>query len=579
MTIFQKPNPEQANSYGLRIFLLLSFLTAFSALIGLRLFHLQVLNHDFYKALASDQHGLQKTIEPKRGNVYLDSLVDGPLLAATNVEKTFVYASPKDLDDPLTAAAKLAPILDLSSKDILNRFATGNQNYLILKKQLSEEAATQIKNLKLPGIFLDEETTRFYPEGDLASHVLGFLGYDGDLRVGQYGIEGRFEENLAGTPGLLGIEKDLAGRWIAFAGRQMQPSQNGDDIYLTIDPAIQHRAQEVLEKSVAQHGADGGSVVVLNPKTGAIMALAAYPDFDPNEYGKAASIAVYSNPVISADYEPGSVFKPITMAAALNEDRITPDTTYEDTGSVEVDDRTIKNSEPGGLGTQTMNDVLEKSLNTGIVFVEQELGHKLFRKYVENFNFGKTWGVEMPGEVRGNIDNLEKKGDVFFATAAFGQGITVTPLQLVTAFTAITNNGKLMKPYVVSKIVHPDETEEQAFPITVSEVIKPETAATLSAMMVNVVENGHGKRAAVPGYYIAGKTGTAQVAYKDRSGYDPDNNIGSFVGFGPVDDPAFLMLVRIDHPRDVKFAESTAAPAFSEIASFILNYLQIPPSR
>lgn len=567
------------NSYNLRIFLLLSFLTAFIGLIVLRLFYLQVVNFEYYQAVASGQHGYQKTILPNRGDVYLARANQSPLLVATNITKFLVYAVPKEIEDPGNAASKLAPFLNMSSGDIINRLASGNPNYLILQKQLTDETADQIKALGLVGINLEKESLRFYPENNLASHVLGFLGFSDDERVGQYGIEGRFENELAGIAGIEGIESDVAGRWIAFANRDFNPARDGDDIYLTINSAIQFKAQEVLRATVEQHSAEGGSVVVLNPQTGAVIALASYPDFDPNIYNQVENIGVYSNSVLAANYEPGSVFKPITMSAALNEGAVTPETTYEDTGVVNLDGYNINNSDNKSYGVQTMNDALEKSLNTGLIFAEQQLGHKKFQEYVKKFGFGDLWDIELPGEVMGNIDNLDKKGDIFFATASFGQGISVTPLQLISAYIALANGGKLMQPYVVDYVVHSDDTQETTFSESPDQVISPKTAATISAMLVNVVENGHGKRAAVPGYYIAGKTGTAQVPYSDRVGYDPDKNIGSFIGFGPVDDPKFLMLVRIDHPKDVRFAESTAAPAFGEIASFILNYLQIPPSR
>lgn len=491
-----------------------------------------------------------------------------------------VYAQPKLIDDPRQIAAKLASLLDTKASELQTRIEQGNKSYTVLAKQVSDETAGQIKKLKLEGIGLTPETARFYPEGELASHVLGFVGFQGDKRVGQYGIEGRYEKNLAGTQGIMGIEQDVAGRWITFASRNLVPAQDGDSVYLTIDRNIQFKAQEVLNKAVADHGAAAGSVIVLDPKTGALLALAVTPTFNPNEYGKAADISYYTNRALAADYEPGSIFKPITMAGALNEGKVNPETTYEDKGVVEFPENlAIRNSDNEAHGIQTMTQILEKSLNTGAVFAQQQLGAELFKKYVYKFGFGKQTGIELPGEVIGDLSNLNKKGDIFFATSSFGQGITVTPIQIASAFAAIANGGSLMKPYVVSKIVHADQTEESFYPQPVEEVISQKTAATLSAMLVNVVENGHGKRAAVKGYYIAGKTGTAQVAYRDRPGYDPTKNIGSFVGFGPVDDPAFVMLVRIDHPNDVKFAESTAAPAFGEIASFILNYYQIPPSR
>ncbi|HYE22153.1 MAG TPA: penicillin-binding protein 2, partial [Verrucomicrobiae bacterium] len=370
-----------------------------------------------------------------------------------------------------------------------------------------------------------------------------------------------------------------AGRWITFASRNLTPALDGDNIVLTIDPAIQFKSQEVLRAAIESHQAEGGSVIVVNPKTGAILAMANYPEFDPNVYNQVPDISYYSNRSLAIDYEPGSIFKPITMAAALNEGKVTPETTYEDTGEVQLDEFKIKNSDGKAHGIQTMTQVLEQSLNTGMIFAEKEVGHDAFRRYVKDFGFGELVNIELPGEVKGNLDNLTKKHDVFYGTASYGQGITVTPLQMIQAYTALANNGKMMQPYVVSKIIHPNGSEEVSKPRMVNKVLEPRTAGQLSSMLVNVVENGHGKRAAVKGYYIAGKTGTAQVANRDRVGYDPNKSIGSFIGYGPVDNPAFLMLVRIDNPKDVKFAESTAAPAFGEIAGFILNYMQIPPSR
>ena len=580
MNVISKSFDETKNSFNKRIFFLFSVTVLALCLVYLRLIDLQILNGSFYQSLAQNQHGSESAILPQRGEIYLTSVKGESLLVAANIAKPFVYAVPKEINDVDQTASKLGRLLEIKPADLAQKIREGSQNYLVLTKQLTEEVGNAIKALGLEGIRVEQETIRFYPEQNLASHSLGFLGFKGDKRIGQYGIEGRFEKNLSGSPGVVGLESDVAGRWITFASRNLIPAQDGDDIYLTIDPAIQFKAEEVLNTSVSVHGAESGSVVVLNPKTGAILALAISPSFDPNEYNKVSDISVYANKALAADYEPGSIFKPITMAASLNEGRVTPQTTYEDTGVVEFPENLrIKNSDNEAHGIQTMTQVLENSLNTGAVFAEQQLGHESFKEYVKKFGFGSLTGLELPGEVLGNIDNLNKKGDIFFATASFGQGITVTPIQVAAAFAAIANGGKLMKPHVVSKIVHPDETEEQFYPEEKARVIEPKIASQLSAMMVSVVENGHGKRAGVKGYYIAGKTGTAQVAYKDRAGYDPGKNIGSFVGFGPVDDPVFVMLVRIDHPKDVKFAESTAAPAFGEIAQFILSYMQIPPSR
>ncbi|HTL39547.1 MAG TPA: penicillin-binding protein 2 [Methylomirabilota bacterium] len=576
------PNYEsKSNSYNLRIFLLLCAILVFFGFIGLRLFSLQILNHTYYEALADNQHGSQTTLSAKRGEIYLTPAMGSttPVLVATNITKNLVYVNQKQIASPDSVASKLAPLLEMAKADLVPKLK-GDSVYAVLKKQLSDDVSQKITALKIPGVYLDPEQIRFYPQNDLASQVLGFVGFKGDQRVGQYGIEGEYEKELAGTAGVEGADTDASGHSITVAGRTIVPAHDGDNIFLTIDPAIQFKAQEVLDKTVKDHGADSGSVIVLDPKTGAILTMASSPGFDPNNYNKVSDISVYTNQAISAEYEPGSVFKGITMAAALDKGKVTPDTTFENAGSIQVDDKTIKNASPTEfLGTQNMITVLDESLNTGAVYAQQQIGNDTFKDYVQKFGFGQPVDIGLPGQFSGNLDNLKRKGDVFFATASFGQGITVTPIQVAQAFTAIANGGKLLKPYLVSKVVHSDGTEEDTKPSKGSQIISSQTASTLSAMLVDVVENGHGKKASVPGYYIAGKTGTAQVAFTDKVGYDPNRNIGSFVGFGPVDDPKFLMLVRIDNPKDVKFAESTAAPAFGEIASFILNYLQVPPSR
>lgn len=540
------------------------------ALLVVRLYHLQIKSHASYLVAAASQHGEYTLIPSKRGEIYLDGAGnDQPMLVATNVSQNLVFAVGKQMNDldRQAAAEKLGPIIGLSANDLLGKLISGNQSYLPLKHQLSDSDSQKIQNLNLTGIHLEPELVRLYPQGTLASQVIGFLGYKGDLRVGQYGVEGGYEKDLAGQSGVA-----------SDAGTETGPV-NGSSVYLTIDPSIQFKVQQVLDETVTKHGADSGSVVVLNPKTGAVLAMANYPDFDPNSYGKVDSASQYNNDAVSADYEPGSVFKAFTLAAGINEGKITPQSTYVDTGSVQVDDRVIKNADPTPRGIQTMTQVLDESLNTGAVYVQQLLGQDIFRDYVKKFGFGSDTNIGLPSESSGSLSQLNSKGNIFFANASFGQGISVTPIQLVQAYTAFANGGQMMQPYIVDKIVHPDGSVDHKQPKPAGQILDSKTAATVSAMLVDVVENGHGKKAGVKGYYIGGKTGTAQVAYPDKPGYDPNKNIGSFIGFGPVDNPAFLMLVRINNPKDVKFAESTAAPAFGEIASFILNYLQIPPTR
>lgn len=563
----------------------IQFLYACVFLMGgiviVRLFDLQILNHSFYTALASGQHEIYKELFPERGKIFIKDYSSNTLYPlATNQNLFLVYAEPKNIKDPVDAAHKLSEILELEEDEIKAKLEKPNDPYEPLKHKVSEEVVQKIKNLNIFGIKFTTETFRYYPEKNIGSHVVGFVGFDENgKQSGRYGIEGYFEKELAGNPGYLESEKDVAGRWIPVAGKKIRKAENGSDLILTIDRNIQFVACDKLNRAVLKHGADGGSVIILDPKTGAILAMCSYPDFDPNEYAKVENIQIFNNPAIFNQYEPGSIFKTITMAAALDLGKVTPTTTYVDEGSVKIGSYTIRNSDLKAHGIQTMTQVLDESLNTGAVFAVQKIGSEAFRKYVEDFGFGVLTGIELDTENPGDIRSLSKKGEIYAATASFGQGISVTPLQIVTAYAAIANGGKLVRPYIVDEIIKSNGEKIKTQPQILKQVISGRTATLLGGMLVSVTERGHGKKAAVPGYFVAGKTGTAQVPKKDGSGYEPDITIGSFVGFAPVEDPKFVMLVKIDHPRDVMWAESSAAPLFGEIAKYVLNYLKVPPSR
>jgi len=438
----------------------------------------------------------------------------------------------------------------------------------------------QKKELKIDGIGFSESSFRFYPEGNIGSNILGFVGYVGDKQQGRYGLEEFFDEELAGSAGSIKVERDAKGDPIIINDREYNKANDGSDLILTINRSIQFMACQKLNEAVARHGADGGSVIILEPKTGAVLAMCSNPDYDGNNFKDIKNIKDFTNPAIFSQYEPGSIFKVITMAMALDQEKVTPQTTYNDTGQVVISKYTIENSDHKANGVQTMTQVLEKSLNTGAIFAMRSIGPDLFADYVKKFGFGEKTGIELEGESKGDIKNLIKKpvGELYAATASFGQGMAVTPIQMVSAFLALANNGIMMKPYIVKEIVRPDGTKIETQPKTVGRIVSEKAAAIVGGMMVNVVENGHGKLAGVKGYYVAGKTGTAQVPAKN-GGYQAGAHIGSFAGFAPADNPKFVMLVRIDQPRDVAWAESSAAPLFGELAEYMLNYWQVPKER
>ncbi|HNW55806.1 MAG TPA: penicillin-binding protein 2 [bacterium] len=433
------------------------------------------------------------------------------------------------------------------------------------------------------GLGQESRDYRYYPEKNIGANILGFVSLEDEddlVGKGKYGLEGTFDDILMGRAGSARGERS-ANQAAILQGRQYKQQTNGSDLVLTIDRSIQNFACSRLLATIDKHQADSGSIVIVDPKTGAVMAMCSAPDFNPNDYQKVKDLGQFNNQPTFEAYEPGSIFKAITMAIGIDQGKVTPGTTYNDAGSVKVGHNTINNSDFKGRGVTNMVRVLQDSLNTGMVFVLRKVGYDAFRDGVKKFGFGQATGIELESESDGSLVNMYRKmgEDINMATASFGQGVNVTTLQMAMAFSALANDGKLMKPYLVKEIVNEDGTRLSTEPQFVRQVISPEAARTVGGMLVNVVEDGHGKKAGVEGYYVAGKTGTAQVPRQDGRGYIAGVNIGSFAGYAPVENPVFTMVVRIDHPRGVVWAESSAAPLFGEIADFILKYKQVPAER
>ncbi|MEK7615996.1 MAG: penicillin-binding protein 2 [Patescibacteria group bacterium] len=401
------------------------------------------------------------------------------------------------------------------------------------------------------------DTERLYPKGTFAAHVLGFVGYNEHDRVGQYGVEGFYDSVLR-----------------ASASNQ---KNIGSDVVLTIDPNIQAYSEATLQALLKKWSSPRGSIIVQEPTTGAILAMTSSPSFDPNQYGQFA-FDDYVNPIVQEQFEPGSSFKPVTMAAALDSGSITPTTTYDDTGAVTIGTYTIKNFNEKTNGLQTMRQVLEKSLNTGTIFAQRRTGNDAFLNYIVAFGFGQKTGVDLAGEVPGTISNLYQGRAINFATASFGQGIAVTPLQLVSAYSAIANGGRLMKPYVVREIVHADGSSTMTKPSILGAPISEKTSTQLRSMLVDVVEKGFDK-ARIKGYDVAGKTGTAQIPNREGGYLEDEQFIHNFVGFAPAYAPRFVILIKMDKPKGITFASDSLSPVFGDLASFILRYLKVPPTR
>ncbi len=564
-----------------RLALVRLLFVGFLLAITVRLFDLQIVKREAFSVQASEQHELEAELQPQRGEVFVQDVfdADGTYPVAVNQSLNLVFAVPSAVTDPAKAAEQLAPVLGLEAGELQSKLEKQDDPYEPLQHAASDETADKVNELGLAGIRTAPEVVRYYPDGRRFSHVLGFVGYVNERKQGQYGIEQYWEQDLAGRAGRILAERGAGGDILTLGEKDIEPAVDGASLVLTLDKDIQRVACEALERGTQAHGAIGGSVVVMDPATGAVKALCSTPGFDPNQYSEVEDAGTYLNPAVSVPYEPGSVFKAITMAAALDAGAVTPETTYFDSGEVVIGPNTIRNSDLKAHGVQTMTQVLEQSLNTGAIFAMRQVGAKAFSSKVRDFGFGQVTRIELPHEQPGNLRSLTEKQEIYAATASFGQGITVTPLQLASAFGAIANRGRLMQPYLVQEVRRSDGSVERTEPTFVRQVISPQTSATLSAMLVQVVEQGHGKRAGVKGYYVAGKTGTAQVPLTDRAGYDPTKTIGSFVGFAPVGAPKFVAIVKVAEPKGVVFAESSAAPIFGEVAKFLLEYYQVPPER
>jgi cell division protein FtsI (penicillin-binding protein 3)/stage V sporulation protein D (sporulation-specific penicillin-binding protein) len=581
------PRQSRSSSTG-RINLLLFVIVILTGLVVYRLFNLTQVLHATFVTSARSQYNNALSLLSGRGNIYLSDISTGSKgIVATNKSSFFLYANSKLVDSAHDSAVKLAPII---KKDvaIVEPLLSNGKTYQEIASNLTKDESDQIKALKLKGLTVISQINRFYPRVSMAAPVLGFVGFDGNQRSGQYGIESYYDNVLAGTTktqSLLGnaTYSKIANFFKFFTGNSSQnaaqmQNQEGSDIVLTIDQNIQSLIEIKLGALLKKWSAEGGSIIVEDPNTGAILGMASSPSFDPNNYGD-YSLNNFMNPGVQVLFEPGSSFKPITMSGAIDSGAVTPETTYVDTGVVNLGGFPIRNFDNQAHGVQTMRQVLEHSLNLGAMFAEDKTGDDKFLTYVVGFGFGQKTGVDLGGEISGNISNLYSGRKVNFATAAFGQGIAVTPLQLVNAYSAIANGGKLMRPYVVKEIVHPDGTSVKTEPKVIGAPITEKTSSQIKSMLVDVVDKGFDK-ARITGYDIAGKTGTAQIPDPKGGGYLGDNQfVHDFLGFAPAYAPRFVVLIKMDKPKGIRFAADSLSPVFGDIARYLIRYFNIPPTR
>ncbi len=534
-------------------------------LVG-RLVYVQFFRSSWLLENAVDQRVRDIPVEAKRGPIYDRNGKE--LAVSVNMES--VYAIPVEIKDKEETAAQLAAILELDKEKLQKRL---NQSSALVwvRRKIPVEQAQKIKALNLPGVGLTQESKRYYPDGVLAAHVLGFSGIDSQ---GLEGIEATYDTNLKGQKGRIVIEYDAGGREIPNATHKYIPPQDGDIVYLTIDKVIQFIAERELDRVMRETQAVGATIIAMNPQTGEILALANRPGYDPNHYGDYAP-NLWRNIALSNSYEPGSTFKIMTVAAGLQEKAVRQTDPFFDPGYAEVQGRRIRCWKPGGHGSQTFLEVVKNSCNPGFIAVGLRLGTEIFYNYLEAFGFGKTTDIDLPGEAKGIMIQRAKAKPINIATMSMGQSIAVTPMQLITAVAAVANDGLLLKPQIVREIRSNDGKVLQAFAKeTVRQVISPETAQELRGILEQVVADGTGRNAYIEGYRIAGKTGTAQKV--GAGGYEQGRYVASFVGFAPANDPQIALLVVIDEPQGLYYGGQIAAPVFGQVMRDVLQYLKIP---
>ncbi len=545
------------------------------ALFVVRLFYIQVVQHKKYTNQASGARTLNQTIKAKRGEIFGHDVREGQQALypfALNRDQLLLISDNRKVTDVDRVASVVSTALAMTPEEtetLKQNLGKKTRAYQLLVKDVKPEVADVLTEAldteDIKGLYFDREPARLYPERDLLSHVTGFVGRtDKGEPIGRYGVEAYFDERLQGRNGFVKTEKDPFGGWIPVADRDFEQAQDGDDLIITIDRTVQLKLCQALSDGLVKYAARSGSGIIMDPKTGQILAMCNVPNFDPNEYQKVENPSVYNNSSIFTAYEPGSIFKLVTMASALDAGVVRPNTTFVDTGNVKRDTFTIRNAANKVWGTQTMTGVIKESINTGTVFAADAVGKDLFQGYVKKFGFGMKSGVELKTEETGNIKSLSKSGGVFLATASFGQGLTATSLQMVEAYAAIANDGVMMKPTIVYAWRTKDGSTTYQKPDEIRRVVSKKSADEMTEMLRVAVEDGHGRLARVPGYTVVGKTGTAQISGAGGK-YTEDYN-HTFVGFAPMNDPRFVMLIKFEAPNE-KYSESTAVPRSEEHTS------------
>ncbi len=543
-----------------------------------KLGYVQIVQGQAYKDKAEKQYTVSSDGKFDRGTIFFQEKSGRKISAATVVPDYTLAVDPSLVTDPLVLADNLAKFVDFNRSDFIARASRVGDRYEEVAKHLSEKEIAGIIALKDKAIILKKDQKRFYPGATTAAHTLGFVGGNIDGLSGRYGLERYYNETLTrrGDTTSSSFFADLFLR----AGQTILSSRARDgDLVTTIEPTVQGMLERVLFDDVfKKYNSEQAMGIIMNPKTGEIYAMATVPTFDPNNFSKERNVAVFVNPLVEGVYEMGSIIKPLTMAAGIDAGVITAQTTYNDKGFLVINKKRISNFDGKARGIVPMQEVLSQSLNTGTIFIENRLGKARFAAYFKEFGLGDETGIDLPNEARGNLDNLDSPRDIEYATASFGQGISMTPIATVRALATLANGGILVTPHVVKSIEYGFGLTRDFVPSDERRVLKKETSTEMSRILTVLVDKALlGGTLKMPHYSIAAKTGTAQLV--EDGVYSKTEYMHTFFGYFPSYDPKFIVLLVVKNPRGEAYASNTLSAPFMQITKFLLNYYEIPPDR
>ncbi|MEC7641371.1 MAG: penicillin-binding protein 2 [Nitrospinota bacterium] len=554
-----------------RLVLVCGLLGLFAIALFGKLFYLQILQYEELLAQSEKQYQRTITIFSGRGKIYDRKYKE----LAANLEVESVYANPQEIKDKAFVAGRLSVVLNLDRGQVLRKLSS-KKSFIWIKRKCDLRETAKLKQLHLTGIDFISEHKRFYPRRELAASLIGFAGLDNQ---GLAGTEHFYDALLKGGAFRKVIKKDARGRNIRFSGKSPELTQKSSDVVLTIDNVIQFLTEHHLGQQVQKYRAKGGMAVVMNPNSGEIYAMASLPLYNPNNYA-AYPAHLWKNPVVTDSFEPGSIFKPVLVAAAIEAGTAGPnDIFFCENGAYKIGETRIGEADNHQFGWLSLRKILVKSSNIGAVKVAQKLGKNRFYEYIKKFGFGEKAGIDLPGETAGQLRDVSKWSRLSLASISFGQGIGITPVQMVAALSAIANGGNLMRPHLTKSFRRNGETIQTFEPFVLKRVISANTSRQMVEILKEVVKSGTGTQAAIPGYEVAGKTGTAQKFDTQTQAYSKTAFTSSFAGFVPADSPQLAILVTIDEPKNVYWGSVVAAPVFREIAKQALRYLNVPSNE